>query len=313
VGSRNTALGSKALYFNNAYDNTAVGYLTLQNNTTGSYNVGLGSETMFDNTSGGYNTAVGSMALRSNISGNNNTASGYNSLGSNTSGGGNTASGYNSLPSNTTGTYNSGFGVQALEQTSTGNRNTAIGVAAIDQNTTGSDNAILGAFAGRYVRDGSPNTLINSSILIGAESRPNAINESNQIVIGYGAVGNGSNTIQLGNTSITDVKTSGTITSMGYKTPSGTASQYLMADGSVSLGIAPVREVADEFSATASQTSFTLTQTPSANSKVKMYVNGIRISNSAYSVSDDTLTYFPSNNGSYTLSVNDRIQFDYFY
>jgi prepilin-type processing-associated H-X9-DG protein len=42
---------------------------------------------------------------------------------------------------------------------------------------------------------------------------------------------------------------------MGYKTPSGTASQYLMADGSVSLGIAPVREVADEFSATASQTS----------------------------------------------------------
>jgi hypothetical protein len=76
VGS-STALGSKALYFNNAYDNTAVGYLTLQNNTTGSYNVGLGSETMFDNTSGGYNTAVGSMALRSNIGGNNNTASGF--------------------------------------------------------------------------------------------------------------------------------------------------------------------------------------------------------------------------------------------
>jgi hypothetical protein len=64
-------------------------------------------------------------------------------------------------------------------------------VAAIDQNTTGSNNAILGAFAGRYVRDGSPNTIIDSSILI-AESRPNAINESNQIVIGYGAVGNGS-------------------------------------------------------------------------------------------------------------------------
>ena len=313
VGSRNTAIGSKALYFNNAYDNTAVGYLTLQNNTTGSYNVGIGSETMFDNASGGYNTAVGSMALRSNIGGNNNTASGYNSLFSNTSGGANTAIGSNALPTNTTGTYNSGFGVQALEQTTTGNANTAIGVAAIDQNTTGSNNAILGAFAGRYVRDGSPNTLINSSILIGAESRPNAINESNQIVIGYGAIGNGSNTIQLGNTAITDVKTNGAMTSSGYKIPSGTASQYLMADGSVSTGIDPVREVADEFSATASQTSFTLTQTPSANSKVKMYVNGIRISNSAYSVSDDTLTYIPSNNGSYSLSVNDRIQLDYFY
>ncbi len=74
-----------------------------------------------------------------------------------------------------------------------------------------------------------------------------------------------------------------------------------------------VREVADEFSATASQTSFTLTQTPSANSKVKMYVNGVRISNSAYSVSGTTLTYIPANNGSNTLSVSDRIQFDYFY
>ena len=74
-----------------------------------------------------------------------------------------------------------------------------------------------------------------------------------------------------------------------------------------------VREVTDEFSATASQTTFTLTQIPSVNSKVKMYVNGIRISNAAYSVSGTTLTYNPANNGTYALSLNDRIQFDYFY
>ena len=73
------------------------------------------------------------------------------------------------------------------------------------------------------------------------------------------------------------------------------------------------KEVADEFTATASQTSFTLTQPPSANSKVKMYVNGIRISNTAYSVSGSTLTYVPANNGGYTLTLSDRIQFDYFY
>ena len=76
---------------------------------------------------------------------------------------------------------------------------------------------------------------------------------------------------------------------------------------------AAVREEADEFSATATQTSFTLTQTPSINSKVKMYVNGIRISNTAYSVSGATLTYIPANNGSYTLNTNDRIQFDFYY
>ncbi|MBC7845001.1 MAG: hypothetical protein H7Y10_00745 [Flavobacterium sp.] len=74
-----------------------------------------------------------------------------------------------------------------------------------------------------------------------------------------------------------------------------------------------VIEVVDEFAATAAQASFTLTQTPSANSKVKMYVNGIRISNNAYSWTSTTLTYYPANNGAYALTVNDRIQFDYFY
>jgi hypothetical protein len=86
-----------------------------------------------------------------------------------------------------------------------------------------------------------------------------------------------------------------------------------MADGSVSEGISSVREVADEFSASTSQTSFTLTQTPSANSKVKMYINGIRISNTAYSISGTTLTYIPANNGGYSLTTSDRIQMDYHY
>ena len=74
-----------------------------------------------------------------------------------------------------------------------------------------------------------------------------------------------------------------------------------------------VRDVTDEFTATASQTSFTLTQTKSDNSKVKMFINGIRISNTAYSVTGTTLTYVPANNGSYSLSVGDRVQLDYYY
>ena len=74
-----------------------------------------------------------------------------------------------------------------------------------------------------------------------------------------------------------------------------------------------VREVADEVTATVGQTSFTITQTPSSNTKVKMYINGIRISNTAYSFTGTTLTYNPSNNGSYTLVAGDRIQFDYYY
>ncbi len=70
-----------------------------------------------------------------------------------------------------------------------------------------------------------------------------------------------------------------------------------------------------ESSAIANQTTFTLSQIPSENSKVKMYVNGIRISTTAYTYTSTltSLTYESANNGGYALTVGDRIQFDYFY
>jgi hypothetical protein len=72
-------------------------------------------------------------------------------------------------------------------------------------------------------------------------------------------------------------------------------------------------EVTDEYTATASQTAFTLTQTPSSMSKLKMFVNGIRISKNAFTQSGTTLTYVPANNGAYALTAGDRIQVDYYY
>jgi hypothetical protein len=103
----------------------------------------------------------------------------------------------------------------------------------------------------------------------------------------------------------------------------GTSGQVLTSQGSTlapvwstpaASGGASVTEVTDEVaSSTAAQTSFTLTQTPSINSKVKMYINGIRISNTAYTISAKVVTYNPANNGAYALSVGDRIQFDYYY
>lgn len=74
-----------------------------------------------------------------------------------------------------------------------------------------------------------------------------------------------------------------------------------------------VREITDEFLASVGQTIFTLSQTKSTNSVAKMFVNGIRISNTAYSITGTSLTYIPANNGSNTLSANDRIQIDYYY
>lgn len=72
-------------------------------------------------------------------------------------------------------------------------------------------------------------------------------------------------------------------------------------------------EVVDEFAATNAQTSFSLSNTPATNSIVKMYINGIRISNSAFVVTGTTLNYLPTNNGNHDLDVGDRIQLEYYY
>ncbi len=74
-----------------------------------------------------------------------------------------------------------------------------------------------------------------------------------------------------------------------------------------------VREANEEYSATAGQTTFTFNHTPSSASNIQMYINGVRISNNAYSNSGTILTYDPSQNGSYSLVNGDRIQFDYYY
>ena len=107
------------------------------------------------------------------------------------------------------------------------------------------------------------------------------------------------------------------VTTLGNKVDKVTGSSLITAAQATEItnntAKVSVTEVADEFTATAAQTSFTLTQTKSAKSTVKMHINGVRISNIAYSVSGTTLTYNPANNGAYTLSSGDRVQFDYFY
>ncbi len=151
-------------------------------------------------------------------------------------------------------------------------------------------------------------------------------NGSSWVVNSSNIFNNGSN-VGIGTTSPAEklevtgnFRTSGTIRSGAITFPNtaGTNGQVLTTDGSgtatwTTVNTASVREVANEFTATTNQTSFTLTQTPSANSRVKMFINGVRISNTAYSVSGTTLTYNPANNGNNSLSSGDRIQFDYYY
>jgi hypothetical protein len=204
TGVFNTAIGGQALYSNTTgSSNTAIGYRALYLNTTGIVNTAIGVRALYSNTTGSSNTAIGYQSLYSNTTGINNTAIGVRALYSNTTGSSNTAIGYQSLYSNTTGINNTAIGVRALYSNTTGSSNTAIGVQALYSNTTGVQNTALGFFAGRYTSATANNQTSSDSVYIGYDTRSSASGDTNEIVIGSTAVGNGSNTATLGNTSVT--------------------------------------------------------------------------------------------------------------
>jgi hypothetical protein len=122
-------------------------------------------------------------------------------------------------------------------------------------------------------------------------------------------------TITSGTWNAGPVTSNGTLTGNSIVKTGGTSSQFLKADGSVDENnyVTTIREINNEFTATEGQSRFTLTQRPSANSNIKMFINGVRISNSAYTISGNSVTYLPANNGSNVLRAGDRIQFDYYY
>jgi hypothetical protein len=76
---------------------------------------------------------------------------------------------------------------------------------------------------------------------------------------------------------------------------------------------AAVNDADDEFTASTGQTIFTLTQLPFANSNVRMYINGIKISLTAFRMSGRQVEYLPVNNGGTQLINGSRIQLEYYY
>jgi hypothetical protein len=218
-GSDNTAIGKSALYENiTGKDNTAVGSNSLNRNTTGNDNTANGIWALYFNTTGSKNTANGSGALSQNTIGANNTSIGFRSLFSNTVGYSNTANGFHSLFSNVSGYENTGGGMEALYSNTTGFQNTATGFYALASNTTGSQNTAIG---------------YGANVFTG--------NLTNATAIGNAATVNASNTIQLGNTAVTNVRTSGTVTAGDVTYPNahnGTGGQVLTVDASGSATFA---------------------------------------------------------------------------
>ena len=121
----------------------------------------------------------------------------------NTTGNYNTYIGANSGQIGRTASNNTFMGYFTGFQNSIGSQNTSIGTRAGEQNTTGNNNIFLGFEAGKRISSGGFGnlTVSNGSIFIGRDTKALLDNQSNQIVIGDSAIGLGTNTTVIGNTS----------------------------------------------------------------------------------------------------------------
>jgi len=220
TGFNNVAIGGSAMQANTAgFSNISIGFNSLLSNTVGYANTSIGNATLQNNSIGYYNTAVGISVLVTNTAGYYNTGIGASALSSNSTGYYNTAIGINSINLNTTGFYNTALGGNSLSSNSVGSYNTAVGYSSIS-NIVSSYNTAIGYISGRYIT-GGVTTNINSynSVYIGANTMASADGNSNEIVIGYNATGNGSNSVTLGNTLITKTILQGNTGIGGYTTP----------------------------------------------------------------------------------------------
>jgi hypothetical protein len=248
TGNNNIAIGVSALALNTEGNaNVAIGTQALSLNLIGASNTAIGFFAAVNTTSNDV-TAIGSNALRNNTTGTQNVALGKSALTANITGSGNTALGTSALPSNTTGGNNVAIGLFALNGASTSSDNIAIGRDTIRFLTSGNNNLAIGTNSGRRIADGTNLTIANNSLFIGFDTRPAADNQTNQIVIGHTAIGLGSNTTVLGNTSTTHGRWYG---SLLLGTTTNAASSILTME-STTQGFLPPRMTSAQRTAIAS-------------------------------------------------------------
>ena len=142
----------------------------------------------------------------------------------------NTGIGYLVLNRLTTGYASVAIGDRALLSVTEGAENTALGRFALGVLTTGTQNVGLGYYAGRYTTGQGDNQTTSNSTYIGASTKSSSDGVINETAIGYAVVGRGSNTVQIGNSLVTDIYISGWL-----NIPSDTAGLKLDAAGTTTL------------------------------------------------------------------------------
>ena len=210
TGSSNNFYGLQSGYSNTTgSSNNFYGHTSGYSNSTGAYNNFYGHQSGYSNTTGSSNNFYGYTSGYSNSTGAYNNFYGYGSGYSNTTGSYNNFYGLQSGYLNTTGAYNNFYGYYSGYSNTTGSYNNFYGHQSGYLNTTGSSNNFYGYNSGRYCSDGTTgNDSTNYSVYIGAETKSGAIHttgNTNEIVIGYGTIGAGSNTVRIGNSDITSI------------------------------------------------------------------------------------------------------------
>lgn len=192
------------LYYANSESNLAVGSGALANIDDGVQNCGVGDGALYTNVQGNNNIAVGILALY------------Y-----------------------CTGDGNAAMGTQSLQQATSAEYNTAAGHYALNRITTGDNNTALGAGAGAFITGGAtPNQTSANSVYLGYNTKASANGNTNEIVIGYDVTGKGSNTVAIGNSSITDTYLVGDVSAASVELTDVTATSLSITGGSAST---PVR------------------------------------------------------------------------
>jgi hypothetical protein len=164
-------------------DNVGIGYNALVNNTTGYSNLAIGAAALFNNTSGPWNTALGT----------------------------------NALYKNTSGSWNAGFGTSTLYNNIAGSFNLALGRTTLGRISQGDYNVGLGFDCAVYLENGQDASVLSYGTYLGSNIRC-VYAEQNAIVIGYNAQSLGSNSVVIGNDTITKTVLKGNV-GIGITTP----------------------------------------------------------------------------------------------